>query len=315
MKILFLTDSHIRGNNPCSRKDDYVVSLREKHIEIGQIIKDQSVGVVIHGGDVFHSPDTSKSLISEYIKIFRFWEVPIWVVVGSHDVIAYNEHTISRTALGVLIAADVVKPLESIPTELSSNILVVGINHSYKLDENPQNYFLEKNDKDSILIEVVHGMVVDKPFFDEYTLIKDIKTEADLFLSGHFHPGWEPQKVNGTLFINPGSLGRVENIERIFPPSVVILNIEGKDINYEIVPLKCAKPSADVFRNVVKLGNETSERILDFMKVLSKRTEDLEEQDLKGLILRLAKEDNVSDEVINEALTLVDEIKNKMEEL
>lgn len=314
MKILFLTDSHIRGNNPCSRKDDYPEALKEKHFEIGQIIKDQNINVVIHGGDIFHSPDTSKSLISEYIKIFKSWEVPIFCVAGSHDTIAYNEHTISRTALGVLIAADVIDPLESIPTELSPNIFAVGINHSYRLDENPKNYSLEKNDKDSVLIEVVHGMVVDKPFFDEYTLIKDIKTEADLFLSGHFHPGWEPQRVNGTLFINPGSLGRVENIERIFSPSVVILNIEGKDIDYQIVPLTCAKPSKDVFRNVVKLGNETSERILDFMKVLSKRTEDLEEQDLKGLILKLAKEDNVSDEVIKEALTLVDEIKNKLEE-
>jgi DNA repair protein SbcD/Mre11 len=314
MRILFITDSHIRGNNPCSRKDDYAVSLREKHLEIGQIIKEQGIDVVIHGGDVFHSPDASKSLISEYIKIFRSWEVPIWTVTGSHDAIAYNEHTLPRTALGVLIAADVVHPLESIPTELSPNILAVGINHSYRLDEDPQNYSLEKNDKNSILIEVVHGMVVDKPFFDEYTLIKDIRTEADLVLCGHFHVGWEPQRMSGTLFINPGSLGRVENTERVFPPSVVILDIEGKDIDYQIVPLKCAKPSESVFRNAVKLGNETSERILDFMRVLSKRTEDLEEQDLKGLILRLAKEENVNDEVINEALTLVDEIKNKMED-
>lgn len=310
MKLLFLTDSHIRGNNPYSRCDNYPEALKNKHFEIGQIIKSSNVDAVVHGGDIFHSPDTSKSLISEYIKIFKSWKMPIYVVAGSHDIFGYNENTLSRTALGVLIAADVVKPLGSIPTEIWSNIFVVGINHSYKLDENPLNYSLEKEDKNSILIEVVHGMVVDKPFFDEYTLIKDMRTEADLFLSGHFHPGWEPQKVNGTLFINPGSLGRVENINRIYPPSVVILNIEGKNIDYEIVPLKCASPFKDIFKAVTKLDNNTSEKILEFMNKLSERTGDLEKQDIKSLILRLAKEENMDNEVIDNALLIVDEVKN-----
>ena len=308
MKILFATDPHIRGNNPVSRIDNYSESLRNKHNEIGQIIKNDSIDVVIHGGDIFHSPDASKSLISEYIKIFKSWEVPIYAIAGSHDVIGYNEKTISRTALGVLIAADAVKLLGSIPTEIWSNIFVVGINHSYRLDENPKNYFVKKCDKDCILIETVHGMVVDKPFFDDYTLIENIKTEADLFLSGHFHPGWKPQKVNNTLFINPGSLGRVENTERVFPPSVCILNIEGENIDYKIVPLKCVVPSKDVFKTVTKLETETSEKILEFMKTLSQKTGDLEKHDAKSLVLKIAKEEKVSDKIIEEALVIIDEV-------
>lgn len=308
MKILFMNDSHIRGNNPVSRIDNYPESLRSKHKEIGQIIKDDNIDIVLHGGDIFHSPDASKSLISEYIKILKSWEVPIYCIAGSHDVIGYNEKTISRTALGVLIAADAMKLLGSIPTEIHPGIFVVGINHSYRLDENSENYFVKKCDKDCILIEMVHGMVVDKPFFDDYTLIEDIKTEADIFLSGHFHLGWGPGKVNNTLFINPGSLGRVENTERVFPPSVCILNIEGKDIDYEIVPLKCVVPSEDVFKTVTKLGTETSEKILEFMKTLSQKTDDLEKTDAKSLVLKIAKEEKVDDKIIEEALIIIDEV-------
>jgi len=308
MKLLFLTDSHIRGNNPASRIDNYPEALKKKHVEIGQIIKDDNIDVVIHGGDIFHSFSVADSLKSEYIKVLKSWEVPIYCIAGSHDVVGYNEKTISRTALGVLIAADTVKLLGSIPTEIHPGIFAVGINHSYRLDENPQNYSLEKDDKTGILIEVVHGMVVDKPFFDDYTLIEDIKTEADVFLSGHFHLGWKPQKVNDTLFINPGSLGRVENVRRVFPPSVCILNIEGKNIDYEIVPLKCVAPSKDIFKSVTKLGNETSEKILEFMKTLSQKTGDLEKHDAKSLVLKIAKEEEVSDSVVEKALTIIDEV-------
>lgn len=308
VKILYFQDSHIRGNNPCSRKDDYPDALRVKFQEITQLIKTNKIGCVICGGDLFNSPDVSKAIISEYIKVFKQWQIPFLTVVGSHDYFGYQPKTIPRTALGVLEAADIVHILDKEKGyDLGDKIIVKGIHHSYDLDTNPKNYFVEKDkEKCILLIEVVHGMVMDKPFFDEYTLIKDIKTEADLMLCGHFHPGWELQKVNDTLFINPGSLGRVENIERLNSPSIVILDI-GEEINYEIVPLKCAVPSENIFKTVTKLGSEMSGKILEFMKTLSTKTENLERQDAKSLVLRIAKEEKVDKEVVEEAINIIDE--------
>jgi len=304
-KILYFGDSHIRGNNPCSRKDDYPNALKAKFCEITNLIKDKKIDCVLCGGDLFNSPDVSKAIISEYIKIFKQWKVPFLTVIGSHDYLGYQLNTILRSALGVLDAAEIVYILDKERGyRLTDKVTIKGIHHSYNLDLNPKNYFVKK-DTNGILIEVVHGMVVDKPFFDEYTLIKDIKTEADVMLCAHYHPGWESQKVNNALFINPGSLGRVENIERVFPPSVVILDV-GEQIDYEIIPLKCASPSETIFKNVTKLGSEMSEKILEFMKTLSNRTGDLERQDAKSLVLKIAKEEKVDEKVIEEAINIID---------
>ena len=311
MKILFFTDLHYRGNNPCSRIDDYSKALQNKLQEIGQLIRDNKIDVVLNGGDLFHSPCPSLSLVNEIMGIFKSWNVLILSVLGSHEIIGFNYDTLYRTALGVLETSGVTCILNKekgtvVGESFERNIVVKGVHHSYNLDLNPENYFVKKDNPNDILIEVVHGMVVDKPFFDEYTLIKNIHTEADIFLSSHFHPGWKPQKINNTLFINPGSLGRVENIERKWLPSIVILDIE-KEINYEIVPLKCAEPSEKIFKNVAKLGSEISERILDFMKTLVDRTGNLERQDAKSIVLRIAKEENVNEEVVKEAINIIDE--------
>jgi DNA repair exonuclease SbcCD nuclease subunit len=311
MKILFFTDLHYRGNNPCSRIDDYPKTLQNKLQEIGQLIRNNKIAAVLNGGDLFHSPCPSLSLVNEIMGIFKSWNASIFSVLGSHEIIGYNYDTLYRTALGVLETSGVTCILNKekgtiVGESLGRNVVVKGAHHSYNLDSNPKNYFVKKDNPSDVLIEVAHGMVVDKLFFDEYTLIKDIKTEADIFLSAHFHPGWEPQKINNTLFINPGSLGRVENIERKWLPSVVILDIE-KDIDYEIVPLKCAEPSEKVFKNATKLGSEMSGRILEFMKTLSERTGNLERQDVKSLVLKIAKEESVDEEIVKEAINIIDE--------
>ncbi|MDU7114936.1 MAG: metallophosphoesterase, partial [Peptoniphilus harei] len=40
MKLLYLTDTHIRGTNPKNRIDDYQQTLKEKLTEVSNIIKE-----------------------------------------------------------------------------------------------------------------------------------------------------------------------------------------------------------------------------------------------------------------------------------
>ena len=52
LKILFLTDTHIRGTNPKNRIDDFVQTLENKLCEIVNIINEENIDFVIHGGDI-----------------------------------------------------------------------------------------------------------------------------------------------------------------------------------------------------------------------------------------------------------------------
>ncbi len=86
MKLLYLTDTHIRGTSPKNRLDDYYESLKEKLKEISNIIREEKVDYVLHGGDLFDRPDVSVSIVSDFAKIFQDFGVPIYIISGNHDI-------------------------------------------------------------------------------------------------------------------------------------------------------------------------------------------------------------------------------------
>ena len=106
LKILYFTDTHIRGTNPKNRKDDFVQTLENKLLEIVDIIKKNNVDYVIHGGDLFDRPDISISIVSRFAKILKTINVPIYIVSGNHDMFGHNPLTINRTMLGLLNELD-----------------------------------------------------------------------------------------------------------------------------------------------------------------------------------------------------------------
>ena len=39
MKLLYLTDTHIRGTNPLGRRDDFILTMQNKLTEVKEIIQ------------------------------------------------------------------------------------------------------------------------------------------------------------------------------------------------------------------------------------------------------------------------------------
>lgn len=50
MRILYFTDTHIRGTNPKSRKDNFPDTLREKLEELVRVSQECKVDYVFFGG-------------------------------------------------------------------------------------------------------------------------------------------------------------------------------------------------------------------------------------------------------------------------
>ena len=100
MRLLFFTDSHIRGTSPKNRKDDFVHTLEKKLEEIVDIIEANRVDYVLHGGDLFDRPDVSIAIVSRFSRVFKKIKVPMYVVSGNHDVYGHNPQTIGRTMIG-----------------------------------------------------------------------------------------------------------------------------------------------------------------------------------------------------------------------
>jgi len=305
MKILIFSDSHIRASTPRCRKDNFPTALWEKFRQITQIILDRGINAVLMGGDLFDTPNPSISIVNSYLQLFTYWKIPIYSIVGSHDKFGYNNDTLYRTGLGTLIASGAVQLLNE-TQRIGNNTQIAGVSHSYDLDEHPEtDYYRKKLNPDEYLIEVCHGMLLDVPWkFSKHTNVKEIRTEADLCVGGHYHPGFSAIQVENTTVVNVGSLGRVENIHRKFPPGVIVVDtdIVGKEF-WEFIPLNV---SEDVFRTKEIKVEKAYENINTFIQLLKDRSNNFECGNIKELIVTVGKKEKYSKEIIEKALKYIE---------
>lgn len=80
-----MSDTHITAKNPASRIDDIQQTILKKFKEIGDIIKRENIDFVLHGGDLFHTPDVSNKFTGRIAQVIQSWGVDTYVVPGNHD--------------------------------------------------------------------------------------------------------------------------------------------------------------------------------------------------------------------------------------
>ena len=104
LRLLYVTDTHIRGTAPRSRTDDFVEALRNKLNEVIDIAGREKVNAVLHGGDLFDRPDLSPAVVRDFARLLRRLEIPVYTIAGNHDIYGHNPETVDRSMLGLLDA-------------------------------------------------------------------------------------------------------------------------------------------------------------------------------------------------------------------
>lgn len=320
MRILYFTDTHIRGTNPKNRKDDFVNSLELKFEEIVEIVNSKDIDYVIHGGDLFDRPDISISVVSKFANIIKKIHKPIYIVSGNHDIFGHNPSTIDRTMLGLLKSLDFLNVIDEksviILKKNGIQVQLTGMPYRYDIDNSKEGYILSHvSPNTDYSIHIVHGMLLDRPFLKgiPYTLVDDIiETKADITLAGHYHAGFDTIKKDGKYFISPGSLVRITNslkeIERL--PKLVLIDLEDK-ITIEMLNLKSAKSGEDVLdRSEIEKGSFRGERIMEFKQTIDSAI-NFEKMDINDLLLEVTLAENLSDEVKEEAFKRIAQIQMK----
>lgn len=311
MRLLYFTDTHIRGTNPKNRTDNFTQTLEDKFIEIASIVKNKEIDYVIHGGDLFDRPDISISVVSHFAGILRLIQKPIYIVSGNHDIFGHNPNTLDRTMLGLLRSFDFLKILgNDVPTIIEKDGVVVqltGVPYSYDIDSSADSYILNNVDNGvTFSINVVHGMLLDKPFIKgiPFTLVDDIiDTKADITLSGHYHAGFPTIIRDNKYFINPGSLVRVTNSLKEIDRKPKVIFIELTDhIKIEEIELLSAKQGSLVLdRSELEKGLFRSERLVEFKQSIDAAL-DFEKLDINDLLTEVAFAENVPRKIKEEAL-------------
>jgi DNA repair protein SbcD/Mre11 len=313
MKFLFFTDTHIRGTTPKNRKDHFIETLKDKFREVGEIADELGVDYILHGGDWFDRPDISPAIVREFAILIQNLNRPIYTVAGNHDIYGHNPETIGRTMLGLLEGIGILTLMkyedELVLEKDGVRVQLTGKPYNYDIDgENFKQYYIVKKRKDvDFAINIVHGMLLSKPFFEgiQYVLLEDIRgTEADITLAGHYHNGFGVKVLDGKYFINPGSLVRVANslweIKRM--PKVVYIEFDAGRMNVREIELKCAQPGEDVLdRLELERSQDRNIKLHEFYEGIT-AAQEFRKIDINGMIEQIAANQELSPRVKDEAV-------------
>ena len=263
MKILHITDSHGTVKTPESRTDLFYVTFLKKLAEIAYVIKLHKIDMVIHTGDLFHTSRVSNKFMGQVAEIIQKWNVPLYVVPGNHDIDGYSIDTIDQTSLGLLAKTGVLKLLTrnnpiTVKAEQDGNHFTVAISGQeyYPMIDNGnmKDYEMQQDEAD-INILAIHSYIADTPQHPNIrcTYPKDIITNADIILTGHYHRSFAID-IDNTSYYNPGSMLRVEmtDYNKNNMPQYGILDINLNQQNeivydYSFHKFRIASPSNVVF--------------------------------------------------------------------
>lgn len=326
MKILYLTDTHIRGTSPRSRLDDLPQALLAKLREVVELAREHRVAAILHGGDLFDRPDVAPAVALEFLRVLMEAPCPIYGIAGNHDVFGFNPQTVPRTMLGLFDGFQLfrlIKPGEVAWIEQDGlKVQVTGQEFHAELDRrNPVlDYCVvpagqggslhERRPEADFALHLTHGMLLEKPFFEgsAHTLLDAVMshTVADVTFGGHFHPGWSRvYDVDGRLFINPGALVRLGNQTADYrrPVQVVLLELEtGQPVKHQLIRLQTARPGDEVLDRSQEEAQMARERALaDFIQGIGDASQ-FEVLEVQAIMERIAENAGVPPRVKEEAL-------------
>lgn len=323
MKLLFFTDTHIRGNSPRGRKDSFPETVAEKLKEVVALAEEHGVHAVLHGGDLFDTPGPSLAVSREFLGIFRRMPAPVYIIAGNHDLFGQNPATMHRTMLGLAAELGLFRVLQpGVPEYLSDGNVTVqltGQHFHYEIDRrDPVLDYTVKAVNCDAAVHMVHGMLLKRPVYPgaACTLIEKIadKTEALFTLAGHAHLGFQDTEWEGKFFLNPGALVRISALEREIKrrPSVLLLDFSACPPKYKKIPLRSALPGEEVLdRSHIEREEFQKERLSMFVQGI-RATGDYRMTRLEEIIDTIAVRDGLPGEVKEEALKRLAKVQEEL---
>jgi len=310
MKFLYVCDTHIKGKNPENRIGNYYQDITNKMKEIIVLSKKYNVDFVVHGGDLFNSPDISNTIIDDFVDLVEENEKIWYIIYGNHDCIGHDPKLSKASALShIFRRSKYIKHLETMILEASKQEGIKTILQGFDYYHNIEGDIKEKGlickyPEAKLKIAITHAFITLKPFLPHvlHIQLKDISTNFDIVLCSHYHKDWGIKELNGTKFVNLGAIGRqgIDEVNR--RPQVLLIDTITKEL--KIIKLECAKEGKEIF------DLEKIEKIKQFEGNIDNFIRSLESVkfqslDIRGKIEEIGKETNTEKEVIEEVINRI----------
>lgn len=314
--LLYVVDPHARATNPRNRKDDYKDTFFLKIREIFQIAWENECKAIICSGDLLDLFSVSDNFKNELVDLLDESPVEIWTTPGNHELNGYNLSTYESSSLKVIerMSKKLCVVFPGKPVFFTDPDVQISFTpYSGKMDIDGYGYDLETEEERSfpgIKVQVSHGMAIDHvPPFDRYSLLDDIKTSADLVLTGHDHTGYGRYvRYDNKTFCNPGSITRIKasttEIERPICVSLIYCNDSGFSI--EFVPLQTAKPGEEVLdRSIIEMEQKRDYAMEQFTTLIQAGSQKIA-LNVNQAIEEIAKKESYAPTVVKKVLEKID---------
>ena len=284
-RLLVVGDLHISNKTPSSRLDeDYLETCRGKLQQV--VTLSQNVDATLLTGDLFNSPNPPYTVLIMFLTDFLSqFTSPVFTILGNHDVFSRSLKTLTRTAAYLLREVGqlrIISPLTENPIQLSDSCIYVG-------KETKDHYHGTK-------IEMIHELLTERLEFIGTIPVEEYHTEADIVISGHYHPGFE-KWVGPVFFLNPGSLLRTNVGEKDRQPKVAILDTKTTEVT--LVDIKTT--GSEIFREMSSPGDSImdSEGLRRCLRLFAQEQEKFS---VDQLVREVGREHKFDDSCIQEVL-------------
>jgi DNA repair exonuclease SbcCD nuclease subunit len=281
-KFVYTTDWHIR-----SRPSDNVGIENYQDVLLDRIemVLDTDAEFIIHGGDMFHSPDVDDmNLFNSVIKLIYDYGKKIYIVPGSHDMVGYSPESLSWSCLQTLENAGLLTILKSGKNDVNG-VPVYAVyptkDHDLKIYNGLTN-----------TVVVSHNIISPVPLTFPHLLVEDISKVVSqcLFLCGDLHMPFT-EFFETCAFINPGPLLKSSLSDKSDDGGFVIIDFDSKTFSCQYSKVVFPAVNIDV--------KESSKKIRDFS---NKLIFDEAATDIIELVTNVSKKMYNDDVVTKEAI-------------
>lgn len=302
LKLISIKDPHFSIGFQNRIRLDYQKDIMTKLNFIQKYCKDNKINGIIFTGDITDSNYDRKWSFRQYVKnkrAFEFLKInedfKLFSPMGNHDMFHGLEES-SDTVFDELVKENIIHNITTNPfvfdNKSNKKVKIYGINYS----NNKENIYDALNviNNDSFInteyfkIVVMHNnLTPDEERLTEYTY-EELKTKfqnINMFIAGHYHIGYDTQRLGNTWFINNWNLTRVVrdydvSLDQHTPEfEEIIFNDEGELQSLKTIKIPFSKFEETFIPNAINIIKKSKQEIFEFFQIdfndmISKQTDE-----------------------------------------
>lgn len=205
---------------------------------------------------------TPNWLLKEIHTLYATLDIPEVCILGNHD-LTYGASQIDRTFQELLVALGSrlsdgtpryrrATPREPVLLGTQQECAIFGFSYREGIEALPLIVDVTACPDHATRVILAHAAYTLSPAIYAHRLVRDIVTNGHLVLGSHDHRAKPLTPIKeGQWFVCPGALVRTimygDDLNRT-PQMVHVQTTGPQDLQVRMIPLKCARPAAEVFR-------------------------------------------------------------------